>query len=195
MSILKNKKLPFLFFFLFFSACSIQYKMAPDFSIKVQKTKRVIIWIDPESGFRKKESSLLSDITKNIISHHKEFLVYSTPEKFSGNCGKEIPKVEGIILVKPKQVIQDGKINLTIQISLLQCPSKDNLWESWESKKFSMQEKQNESLRNTYTQKYGKEIDYAVNPYYLLTKEILESLQSPELSEEEKDEKIELDSL
>ncbi len=122
-------------------------------------------------------------------------MVYPTPEKFSGNCGKEIPKAEGILLLNPTQEMNDGKINLTIRISLLQCPSKETLWVSQETQKFSMQEKQNEGLRNTYVQKYGKEIDYAVNPYYLLTKEILESLKSPELSEDEKDEKIELDSI
>lgn len=195
MSITNFRIIAKIVIFLSFFSCTVKYtNTASDFSEQVKSTKRLVIQIAPESNLRQKESMLLRDITKEQVSHHKEFLVYPTPEKFTGNCKKESPKAEGILFVTPLQEVKNKEISVNLKISLLQCTTKNILWEAEAKNSFSMNDKQNESLRNTYTQKYGKEIEYAINPYFLLTKDVLESLPSPALTDAEQDEKIELDS-
>ncbi|MCB1176572.1 MAG: MXAN_6521/LA_1396 family lipoprotein [Leptospiraceae bacterium] len=196
MSILKNKYFFFCFLFLPFINCTVKFsKKSPNFLSKINSTKRIVIHIDKKSLLRKKESEILYDITKELISHHKEFIVYPEPENFEGKCDPNSPKMEGILNVLLIQKIENEEIFLSEIISLRNCLNETEIiWEAQGKDSFPMKSEENESLRKTYTQKYGREIEYAVNPYFLLTKIILEKLDSPELTEDEKDEKIDIES-
>jgi probable lipoprotein (TIGR04455 family) len=166
----------------------------PLYEKKVNFTKRITVYIGNQSNITKMEQNTLSDITRDLLSHHKEFIVYKSPPKFSG-CSRDLNKIEGIfhVLLKQEQVQNDLKLELTG--SFLQCPDAKSIWTATVKKSFNLNSSDNESLRSTYIQKYGMGIGNRVNPYFQIVNLLIEYLESPQLTDEEKDEKIEVESV
>lgn len=77
---------------------------------------------------------------------------------------------------------------------VIHCAKGETLWEGLAEDSYPKNIENNQSLINTYTQLYGKEIAGKVNPYFFLLQNLLDKLDSPILSEEEKDEKIEVEA-
>jgi probable lipoprotein (TIGR04455 family) len=170
-------------------------KQAPDWNDRVKKIKRIVVVSSPENKITKMEDLLLTDLLREQLSHHKEFIVYKEPPKFNKSCSKEFPKIEGIFFVKVNQIEKDNKLLLSMETSIVSCADGKKLWTTLGEDKFSLDNKENESLRKTYVQRYGLVIESRVNPYYYLFKEILEKLDSPVLTEEEQEEKIDIESV
>jgi len=166
----------------------------PFYEKKVNFTKRITVYIGNQSNITKMEQNTLSDITRDLLSHHKEFIIYKSPAKFLG-CSKEFNKIEGIFHVVLKQEQAQNDLKLELTGSILQCPDAKSIWTATVKKSFNLNSSDNESLRNTYIQKYGMGIGNRVNPYFQVVNLLIEYLDSPQLSDEEKDEKIEVESI
>ncbi len=185
-----------LFLVLGFINCSPLTSLTKDplYEKKVKFTKRIIISNSNQSNITKMEQMTLTDITRDLISHHKEFIVYKTPPKFS-NCSRDFSKIEGIFLVLLKQEQVQNELKLELTGNFLQCPEAKSIWTGTVKKTFNLNSTDNESLRNTYIQKYGMGVGNRVNPYFQIVSLLVEYLESPELTDEEKDEKIEVESI
>ena len=166
----------------------------PLYDKKVNFTKRITVFINNQSNITKMEQNTLSDITRDLMSHHKEFIVYKSPLKFSG-CSRDFNKIEGIFNVLLKQEQVQNELNLELTGSFLQCPDSKSIWTATVKKSYNLNSSDNESLRSTYIQKYGMGIGNRVNPYFQIVNLLIEYLESPQLTDEEKDEKIEVESV
>jgi len=166
----------------------------PLYQKKINFSKRLVVVSNPENQLTKMEQSTLSEITRELVNHHKEFIVYPLPQKFSGSCNRDFPKVEGILLITLRQNQEKNKLKLNATASLLQCPESRELWRVFGQNEYDLNEKENESLKNTYIQKFGLGIGNRVNPYYKMISDLIHTLDSPILSAEEIDEKIEVGS-
>ena len=186
----------FLFLPLLIFNCSSIIKITKDplYEKKVNFSKRIVIFSNPENKITKMENLTLVDISRDLINHHKEFIVYKPPQKFNGTCNREFSKVEGILYLTLLQNQLKNDLEIEMTASLLQCPESKSIWSVTGKRKYSLSSTENESLRNTYIQKYGLGIGNRVNPYYQIMSEIIESLESPKLNKDEEDEKIEVDS-
>ncbi len=186
----------FSFIFLFYNCSSVSsLQKDPEFEKKIVFSKRIIVVANPENKITKMEQMTLTDLARDLIGHHKEYIVYKNPPKFSGTCSKETPKAEGILLLSLSQEKKENTLSIFITGNLIQCRDQKSIWSASVSKSFPLDSNENESLKNTYIQRYGMGIGSIVNPYYKILSILVDALDSPVLTNEEKDEKIEVESM
>jgi probable lipoprotein (TIGR04455 family) len=190
-------KFHFLLLILFSIQCSGISSITKDplYEKKVSLSKRIIVFANPENKITKMEQLTLTDLARDLIGHHKEFIVYKTPPKFSGGCSKEVPKAEAIFMLSLTQEQASNDLKLQLSGNFIQCRDQKSIWSATVTKTFSLDSNENESLKNTYKQRYGMGIVNRVNPYYKAVSILIDALDSPSLTNEEKDEKIEVESM
>ncbi|EMJ92782.1 MXAN_6521/LA_1396 family lipoprotein [Leptospira alstonii] len=174
--------------------CTVKYvKAGPAWEKELTTFKRLAVSVPIESEAGNSEKKLAAKIAENYLSHHKEFIIY--PFR-SGNalCGGSDKKVQGVFQLKIREKETIDKVELSALGKVIHCGKGETLWEGLAENSYSKNTEENQSLINTYTQLYGKEIAPKVNPYFLLLQNLLDKLDSPILTEEEKDEKIEVEA-
>ncbi|MCB1141606.1 MAG: MXAN_6521/LA_1396 family lipoprotein [Leptospiraceae bacterium] len=188
-----NSKLRFIFTLLFLIQCSTIRTMerSPDLEKDLKTLKRVYVLVNPDNPVTIMENQTFQAIFQSLISHHSEFILYPTPEGLKPGCSGFTDKnIEGYFYLSYKQKIDGDKIYLDIKSELKKCPGDSNIWMVEAEDSYSLTSKENESLRRMYVEKFGMGVESRVNPYYYLSKNILEKVVSPELTEDEKDEKV-----
>ncbi|RHX86214.1 MXAN_6521/LA_1396 family lipoprotein [Leptospira stimsonii] len=189
------KNIIFFFTLLFITAnCTVKYiKAGPTWEKDLGTFKRLAVQVPAESEAGESEKKLAAKIAENYLSHHKEFIIY--PYKAgAAACGSSDKKVQGIFQLKILEKETPNQVELTALGKVIHCKKGETLWEGLAENSYTKNTEENQSLINTYTQLYGKEIAGKVNPYFFLLQTLLEKLDSPTLTEEEKDEKIEVES-
>ncbi|TGK31019.1 hypothetical protein EHQ12_02950 [Leptospira gomenensis] len=177
-----------------FANCTVKYvKNAPDWENRLGTFKRIAVRIAPESTAGVAEKKLASKIAENYLSHHKEFIIYPY-RSGEGICGTSDKKVQGVFQIALNERETTDKLNLSILGKVVSCSKTEILWEGLAENSYSKTTEENQSLINTYTQLYGKEISGKVNGYFFLLQSLLDKLNSPVLTEDEKDEKIEVEA-
>ncbi|TGM60918.1 MXAN_6521/LA_1396 family lipoprotein [Leptospira adleri] len=174
--------------------CTVKYiKSGPTWEKDLGTFKRLAVQVPAESEAGESEKKLAGKITENYLSHHKEFIIY--PYKTGAAiCGSSDKKVQGIFQLKIIEKETPEKVKVTALGKVVHCKKGETLWEGLAENSYSKNTEENLSLINTYTQLYGKEIAGKVNPYFFLLQTLLEKLDSPILTEDEKDEKIEVEA-
>lgn len=186
---------PVLILTVFYCSTVREVKRDNDLKGKLSGLKRIAVVVPSVSKLTKMEQLFLAEISKDQISAKKDFIVFRSPEKFKGLCTKDNPKIEGIFQMNSVQEEKGGSLKIELYSSLLDCRDGKTVWSATSAGTFSLNSRENESLRKTYTQKFGLGIESRVNPYFQMINEMLEELESPILTESEKDEKIEADSV
>lgn len=186
---------PVLILTVFYCSTVREVKRDNDLKGKLSRLKRIAVVVPPVSKLTKMEQLFLAEISKDQISAKKDFIVFRSPENFKGVCTKDNPKIEGIFQMNSVQEERGGSLKIELNSSLMDCRDGKTVWSATSAGTFSLNSRENESLRKTYTQKFGLGIESRVNPYFQMINEMLEELESPILTESEKDEKIEADSV
>jgi probable lipoprotein (TIGR04455 family) len=181
------KILIMIFLISFYSCSSVVYKTkTKNFSNDINSMKRISIQIS-EKNISEKSKLLLYDILKQEVSHRTLFIVYSEKDKSK--------KKEGIFFVEANEKLIGNKIELSFIGHFVDTKTNLSLWHYKLKKSFDLDSKENLSVSETYAEKYGSEIKSKVNPYFELSKNLIENLDGPKsLSEDEELEKIEIES-
>ncbi len=171
----------------FYSCSSVVYKTkTKSFSNDINSMKRISIQIS-EKNISEKSKLLLYDILKQEFSHRTLFIVYSEKDKSM--------KRDGIFFVEANEKIKGNTIELSLIGHFVDTKMNLSIWHSKLKKSFDLGSKENLSVSETYAEKYGNEIKPKVNPYFELSKSLIENLEGPKsLSEDEELEKIEIES-
>ncbi|MBW0434027.1 hypothetical protein DLM76_11510 [Leptospira yasudae] len=174
--------------------CTVKYvKAGPVWEKELTTFKRLAVSVPVESEAGVSEKKLASKIAENYLSHHKEFIIYPY-RSGAAVCGASDKKVQGIFQLKIREKESGDKVELSALAKVIHCSKGETLWEGLAENSYSKNTEENQSLINTYTQLYGKEIAGKVNAYFFLLQSLLDKLDSPVLTEEEKDEKIEVEA-
>ncbi|PJZ58051.1 MXAN_6521/LA_1396 family lipoprotein [Leptospira barantonii] len=174
--------------------CTVKYvKAGPVWEKELSSFKRLAVSVPTESEAGVAEKKLAAKIAENYLSHHKEFIIYPY-RSGNGTCGGSDKKVQGIFQLKIREKETADKVSLSALAKVIHCGKGETLWEGLAENSYSKNTEENQSLINTYTQLYGKEISGKVNAYFFLLQSLLDKLDSPVLTEEEKDEKIEVEA-
>lgn len=191
------KRILSLTFFLLLavSNCTVSYvKESPDLTKSLARFKRLVVVMDLTSTVGSAESKMAKAMSEQYLAHHREFIVYPNP-KNSGETCTDIPgKAQGIFLLKMTEEISGSKIKLSALGQLKSCPGNSVLWEALASSSYSTTEAEEQSLRKTYTQKFGESVGPKAAPYYHLLRALFDEITGPVLNEAEQDEKIEIES-
>ena len=174
-----------LLLLLLFASCSVKYSyLKPGYESNERLTlKRIGIFTEKTQD--KNISLLFSDLSKEYISHHKEYIL----KPASGNsCSKEL---NGILVNKfDKLHLANGKLELHISSRLYSCPQKELIWETRAEKSFSVPSSSLQSAVKSYSEKYGTEVADYVYPFYNIVRVVMGKLPSPKLGEDDIMEKI-----
>ncbi|MBE7410898.1 MAG: MXAN_6521/LA_1396 family lipoprotein [Leptospiraceae bacterium] len=188
------KNFSIIIVWLFFIGCSTtEVKRSKNLESDLKTLKRIVVVVENNRAMAKEEIGLIFEMTKNYISHHKEFIVYvKRNEKFS--C-KEDSKIQGIFTIRLRESQKSDQIAILAIGQLVNCKTSEEVWSGLVEKTFPIDEKENASLVKTYTEKFGNKIQSKVTPYFLVIKKLLDNLENPvPLSEDEQNEKIEIES-
>lgn len=187
------KPIAFVLLFIGFGNCSVKYVRTSDgFKKELSSLKRISVVVEKNLAQDQEDLSLVKELTRNYISHHKEFIVYNFEEHIS--C-ESTPKLQGLFFVKLREMIKPDEIRVQIFGKLKSCKTGEELWSALSERKVALDSLKNASLVKTYTEKFGKKIEIKVTPYFLVIKDLLDELESPSpLTEEEQNEKIEVES-
>ncbi|XDD51453.1 MXAN_6521/LA_1396 family lipoprotein [Leptospira sp. WS92.C1] len=174
--------------------CTVKYvKSGPNWEKDLKTFKRLAVQISPESESGISEKKLAAKIAENYLSHHKEFIIY--PYRTGSTvCGGFDKKVQGVLQLKIREKETPNKVELSALGKVIPCSKVEVVWEGLAENSYSKNTEENQSLIKTYTQLYGESVAGKVNPYFFLLQSLLEKLDSPILTEDEKDEKIEVES-
>ncbi|MCB1190037.1 MAG: MXAN_6521/LA_1396 family lipoprotein [Leptospiraceae bacterium] len=197
-----------LFFFIsiiFISNCTVKYiKKDFDYRDILEKTKRIRITVDlKKSNIQKNEAKMLRKMVRNYLSHHKEFIVYPSTKYFFVPCEKKEEdtenktEVDGVFYLQLIEKKSEIGLNISLNGSLYKCEEKNQkkvFWEGLVENEYPIDTQSNPSLIRTYTEKYGQKVGPKVNPYFLISKILLDKLDSPTLSPKEQIEKIEIEA-
>ncbi|PJZ68987.1 hypothetical protein CH373_04290 [Leptospira perolatii] len=176
--------------------CTVKYvKKDPDLSNILLKFKRIVIVVDPASALNQADSEMAKAMAQQYLAHHKEFIVYpSSQSKFQ--CGNLPGKAQGIFSLLIHQTIREQELHIKVKGELKDCKSGKLLWEGLAASDYSLTQEDdaNQSLRKTYVQKFGESVGPKAIPYYYVLGALVDELSGPTLTEEEQDEKIEVES-
>ncbi|WCL50462.1 MXAN_6521/LA_1396 family lipoprotein [Leptospira sp. GIMC2001] len=189
------KKIYFIIMVLFFTNCTVKYiKTAPTWESDIQNIKRLVIDISKESNIDSDTRTMVASMSESYLSHHKEFIIYPFEKSSKNICGNSDPSVKHIMLLTVNELMQESKIDIGVTGRLIQCSDSSVLWEGFAQNVYKPNPSENLSLVRTYTQMVGPKIADKVTPYFVLLQALLERIESPILTEDEKDEKIEVEA-
>ncbi|EMO73635.1 export membrane protein [Leptospira kirschneri str. 200801925] len=150
--------------------CTVKYvKAGSTWEKDLNTFKRIVVSVPSESEAGNSEKQLAAKITENYLSHHKEFIIYPF-RSGNGICGSSDKKVQAIFQLKIREKETSDKVELSALGKMLKCSKGEVLWEALAESSYSKNTEENQSLINTYTQLYGKEIASKVNPYFFCFK-------------------------
>lgn len=195
---MRFRKIPtllFVFVFCLVSNCTVRYvKSAPEFEKSLTQFKRVVVILDSTSSIGLPESGMAKSMSEQYLAHHKEFIVYPNPKNKGADCSGLPGKAQGIFTLKLTEESRKSEIRLSALGQLKNCSSNTILWEALASATYSTDGEDEQSLRKTYTQKFGESVASKAVPYYHLLRALFDELTGPVLNEAEQDEKIEIES-
>ncbi len=176
------------------SGCTVsEVRQSPNLKNELKSLKRILVVTEKNLAMEQEELNLISEISRNYISHHKEFIVY--PSGIQKSSCAQNPKIQGIFFIKFRELKRADEITILAIGRLKDCKSFEELWSAVAEKTVRIDAKENASLVKTYVEKFGNKIESKVTPYFLTLKALIDELQNPSpLTEDEQNEKIEVES-
>ncbi|MCP3102204.1 MXAN_6521/LA_1396 family lipoprotein [Myxococcus sp. K15C18031901] len=162
-----------------------------------QQVKRLVVVTQPLPDGKRPVGDLWSLIARQWVNQNRDFIVKDNvaqdgrPEDltFRAQC---VEGVEGVLWLDPTLELVGGGADAAVKAQLVRCRDGEEVWSaeaagSWGSK--------DEDYAQRVTQ-YSQELGEGVAPYVVPTAKllgaVLNTLPNPELTEADKDEKIEL---
>jgi len=186
--------------FLVFSSCTIKHSfVTPTYEeLEKNKLKKIVHYLKPFKS-EKSIKNLYYQISRAYISHHKEYLLITAKratklENIKKLC-KLNKKADGI-LISQFEKIDDSKnsIEMRLKSSLYNCPNQKLIWQTIAENSYAKKEDDLKVLTSSYVGKLGTKVENHVAPFYQITRKLFDTLPNPKLTEDEEEEKLELDS-
>jgi probable lipoprotein (TIGR04455 family) len=189
-------------FLLVFAACSSvdRVYMKPGFlENELRTVKHIAVAVDPASvgaGDQDARNKILQFRSREHLINHSEYITHRPREAQSllDMC-KANPKLNGVLVQKLSRAEKiGGSIRLAMISGLYECKTGVLLWEARASSKYTMNDSDFATLVAGDVKRFGDAARNYSAPFYRMIRDLYESLPMPELSAEEKMEKIEADS-
>lgn len=162
-----------------------------------QQVKRLAVVTQPLPDGKPAVGELWSLIARQWVNQNRDFLVKSNvalPDRpgdvaFQGLC---VEGIEGVLWLDPEVKRSGDGMEVAVKAQLLRCRDGQEVWAvesggSWGSKDDKYTERTAQ-----YVDQLGAEVEPYVVPSYKLLVATLEQLPNPQLTDADKDEKIDL---
>jgi probable lipoprotein (TIGR04455 family) len=143
---------------------------------------------------------LMAALAKKHIQQHTTYIVLKTARlETSAPAPADVTKLEerldGALILRATRVSrEDDEVEIAITARLVRARDGVEVWRAEGEDDFETADPDLEKLTTTYRRKYGDTADTFVAPLFLLLRDLFEDLPSPTLTDEDKDEKILLES-
>lgn len=166
---------------------------------ELRTVKRIAIAVDQasvRSEDQEARNKILQFRTREHLINHSEYITHRGKDAQSLlDACKANPKLNGILVQKLTRAQKTGaSIRLGITSGLYECKTGVLLWEAEASSKYTMNDSDFATLVAGDAKRFGEAARNYSAPFYRMVADLYERLPMPELSEEEKLEKIEADS-
>jgi probable lipoprotein (TIGR04455 family) len=170
----------------------------PDYEqVDQQRVKRLVVVTQPLPDGKQPVGELWSLIAREYVNQHRDFLVKenvvqnepATEDSLKALCTDGF---EGVLLLVPQvKRTQDG-VDVAVHGRLMRCADGQDVWSADASGSWDSRDDKFTARTEHYVQEFGPEVEPYVVPSYKLLQATLDTLPNPLLTDQDKDEKIEL---
>lgn len=171
----------------------------PDYeTVDKQQVKHLAVVTQPLPDGKQSVGDLWSLITRQYVNQNRDFIVkknVALPDapqdpKFKALCTEG---TEGVLWLEPTTMTLKGKgAEAGLKAQLVRCRDGEQVWSAEAAGSWPSEENLYKERTAEYAQQFGPEVTPYVAPSIRLLWPTLKTLPKPELTDAEKDEKIEL---
>lgn len=162
-----------------------------------QKVKRLLVVTSPFPGGREDVAKMWSAFTRKYVNLHRNFLVKAEKALATADlapkslCGEGL---EGVLWLKPTAMKQAAKsVHAGVEASLVRCSDGGEVWGAKAAGGWPTEDANLSGDIQEYVGSLGSDVgSYYPSTFYLL-RAALDTLPDPALTDEETNEKIELE--
>jgi len=176
--------------------CVIHHvRLRPDYDTTDKlAVKRLAVVTQPLPEGVQAAGDLWSLIGRREVNLKRQFIARETaavaePFEPRSRCGEGI---EGVLWLKPDVRRDGGSLAVRAEATLFRCTDGGVVWEAAGGGCWPMKDEGVKEITASYTSELGPDVEPYVGPTYHLLKALVDQMPDPVLSEEDKDEKIEL---
>ena len=164
--------------------------------------KRIHLYIS-STKLDKDQKKLFVQMSRKFISRKKDYIVYPqenidksiSSEADQKSICKSSKDINGIIINEvSRSIVKKNWIDLAISSRLVDCKNNKVVWKSTSENKFKMDGFKVSVLVKSYLNSNPESVRSFIPPFYDLIRTHFLSLPNPKLTEDEIDEKIEVDT-
>lgn len=160
-------------------------------------TKRLVVVAQPLPAEKPAVGELWSLIARQWVNQNRDFIVKDhialpgrpSDTTFKGLC---VEGVEGVLWLDPSVSLKGDGAEAEVKAQLLRCTDGQEVWAAEAAGSWSSSDEDYAARVTKFSEELGEEVAPYVVPTTKLLAATLETLPNPELTEADKDEKIEL---
>ncbi|NTX11657.1 MXAN_6521/LA_1396 family lipoprotein [Myxococcus sp. CA056] len=160
-------------------------------------TKRLVVVAQPLPDEKPAVGELWSLIARQWVNQNRDFIVKDnvalpgrpSDTTFKGLC---VEGVEGVLWLDPSVSLKGDGAEAEVKAQLLRCTDGQEVWAAKAAGSWSSRDEDYAARVTKFSEELGEEVAPYVVPTTKLLAATLETLPNPELTEADKDEKIEL---
>ncbi|NVJ04633.1 MXAN_6521/LA_1396 family lipoprotein [Myxococcus sp. AM001] len=166
-------------------------------TVDKHQVKRLVVVTQPLPDGKVAVGELWSLIARQWVNQNRDFLVKEsaalpdvpTDATFKSLC---VEGLEGVLWLSPQIQLRGSGAEAAVHAKLVRCRDGEEVWFAEAAGSWDSQDEDYAQRVGQYVQELGEEVAPYVVPSSKLLTAALDTLPNPELSEADKDEKIEL---
>lgn len=180
------------------SGCAVRsVYVKPDFQqVDRQNLKRITVAVTPLPGAPAQASALLARMARRFVHQHKDFLAAEDQVIPSASAWKALcdGELHGVLRLQVHRLDRDdGALQVDMTADLLRCDSSVLVWKVEIDDENDSRDDNLKELASVYRREFGQVADTYAAPFFILVQAAFASLPSPQLTDEETMEKIEME--
>ncbi|MFY1830642.1 MXAN_6521/LA_1396 family lipoprotein [Myxococcus fulvus] len=174
------------------------HHVRPDYAqVDRKQTKRLVVVAQPLPDEKPAVGELWSLIARQWVNQNRDFIVkdnVALPGRPTDTTFKELctEGVEGVLWLDPTIQLKGDGAEAEVKAQLLRCRDGQEVWAAQAAGSWGSRDEDYAARVTKFSQELGEEVAPYVVPTTKLLAATLDTLPNPELTEADKDEKIEL---
>ncbi len=157
------------------------------------KVKRLLVLVEPLPDGKQKVGEAWARLARRYVNQKRDFIVSADEARATSPTLGELctGNLEGVLWLKPDVKAKGDGVEASVDASLLRCRDGQEVWSAWAGGSFKSNDPLLVEVAAVYGREFGDEVTPYIAPAMNLLRPTLDTLPQPELTDADKDEKIE----